>query len=159
MTDTLSPEKRSWVMSRVASKNTSPEKRVRSMLHRMGYRFRIHRKGLPGKPDIVMAGRSLVIFVHGCFWHRHEGCSANRVPKSNVEFWEEKFKRNVERDARNRAELESMGWRVEVVWECETKKEEDLDRRLRGIMGRVDDGNGYAVSEPDVRKVADGEGV
>jgi len=138
----------------VTSKNTTPEKRVRSALHRMGYRFRLHKKNLPGKPDIVLAKHSLVIFVHGCFWHRHPGCSANRVPKSNVEFWEEKFRRNVERDKRDRAALEELGWRVEVLWECETKKTEILEKRLGEIFKTENDAE-YAVPEPKIRKAAD----
>ena len=136
MTDTISPEKRSWVMSRVTSKNTSPEKRVRSMLHKMGYRFRLHYGKLPGKPDIVLPKHSLAIFVHGCFWHRHPGCPANRTPKSNVDFWTAKFERNVERDKKNQAELKALGWRVEVIWECETKNDETLRRRIEEIFSK-----------------------
>jgi len=115
------PLSRSEVMSRVKGKNTSPEIRVRRELHRFGVRFRLHRADLPGKPDIVLPGRRCVIFVHGCFWHRHPGCRATRTPKSHIEFWERKFTDNVERDVRAQTALENAGWRVIVVWECETK--------------------------------------
>jgi|GEM_PF-1843479 len=115
MADSITAEHRSWVMSRIGSKNTKPELIVRSILHRLGYRFSLRRK-LPGRPDIVMPKYQLVIFVHGCFWHQHARCPAGRVPKSNVAFWEEKF-------AKNKA-------RVHVVWECELKKP---DRLLAGL--------------------------
>lgn len=134
MVDTIDKKKRSWVMSRVRSTNTKPEMRVRSALHRMGYRFRLHRKDLPGKPDVVLTKHRLAIFVHGCFWHRHSGCDKTRTPKTNVEFWEGKFKRNVERDRLNQVELRRMGWRVEVIWECEIKDEEGLRKRLAAIF-------------------------
>lgn len=120
-TDIVSPEKRSEMMSKVRSKNSIAEKKVRSALHSAGYRFRLHRKDLPGTPDIVLPKYRLVIFVHGCFWHRHEGCSKSSTPKANREFWEKKFSENVERDLRSRARLEELGWRVVIVWECETK--------------------------------------
>lgn len=134
MTDTISKSKRSWVMSRIGSKNTAPEKRVRSMLHAMGYRFRLHRKELPGKPDITLAKHKTVIFVHGCFWHRHENCSKNRLPKSNVDFWRNKFEKNVERDERVVRDLRALGWRVEIIWECETVDEAALESRLKSIF-------------------------
>lgn len=117
--DKLTPEHRSWNMSRIRSSNTKPELIVRSLLHRMGFRFRIHRKDLPGKPDIVLPKYKTVVFVHGCFWHRHEDCQYAYTPKSRVEFWEEKFKKNIERDNRNRTDLEALGWKVLVVWACE----------------------------------------
>ena len=105
-------------MSRIKSKDTAPEMRVRSALHRAGYRFRLHVKYLPGKPDIVLPKYKTVIFVHGCFWHRHKGCSNATMPSTNQEFWKEKFKRNVERDKCEQAELKKLGWKTIVVWEC-----------------------------------------
>lgn len=124
--DRLTKQHRSWNMSRIRGANTRPEIRVRSMLHRMGYRFRLHRKDLPGKPDIVLPRHETVVFVHGCFWHRHPGCRFAYTPKSRTDFWQKKFKRNVERHTEVEAELHSHGWRVIVVWECETKDPETL---------------------------------
>lgn len=117
--DKLTPEKRSWNMSRIRSRNTSPELAVRSALHKAGYRFRIHRKDLPGSPDIILPKYQTVIFVHGCYWHRHQNCKAAATPKTNIEFWTEKFRENVDRDKRNRTALENLNWKVLVVWECE----------------------------------------
>ena len=134
MVDTISKEKRSWVMSRIRSKNTEPEKLVRSMLHAMGYRFRIHRRDLPGNPDIAFPKRRIAIFVHGCFWHKHEGCQKSRDPKSNKTFWLNKFQKNVERDRKNQEALEKNGWAVHVIWECETDDIQSLSKRIRNIM-------------------------
>jgi len=117
--DTLTKEKRSWNMSRIKGKNTRPELIVRSLLHRAGFRFRIHRKDLPGKPDIVLPKHNTVIFVHGCFWHRHKDCKFAYAPKSRLSFWNEKFTGTLERDRRHIEQLNEMGWRVEVIWECE----------------------------------------
>lgn len=117
-------------MSRIRGKDTRPEMRVRSLLHRMGFRFRLHRKDLPGKPDIVLPAYGTVIFVHGCFWHRHPGCRFAYTPKSRVDFWLTKFQRNVERHQEVTVELEELGWRVVVIWECETASEEQLQQRL-----------------------------
>ena len=122
--DTASPEKRSWIMRQVKGRDTSPEKIVRSLLHRMGYRFRLQRDDLPGKPDIVLPR------FNGCFWHRHSGCKRATTPATNVDYWQTKFARNVARDARNQAELEKMGWRVVIVWECELKDKTTLEKRL-----------------------------
>lgn len=113
-------------MSRIKNRDTKPEIAVRSLLHRMGYRFRLHRKDLPGKPDIVLPKYKIVVFVHGCFWHRHEECRLAYTPKSNVDFWTEKFKSNLKRDAKNKAELENLGWNVRIIWECETKNQKSL---------------------------------
>jgi len=110
-------------MSRIRSGDTKPELIVRSLLHRMGFRFRLRRKDLPGKPDLVLPKYKTVVFVHGCFWHRHEGCSQASVPKSNCEFWERKFRKNVERDERNRLRLGEAGWKVVVLWECEIQRD------------------------------------
>ncbi|MGA9111925.1 MAG: very short patch repair endonuclease [Smithella sp.] len=130
MTDVFSNEKRSWIMSRVRGKDTSPELRVRSLAHRLGYRFRLHRKDLVGKPDLVFSTRKKVIFVHGCFWHGHDCARGKRTPKTNSKYWIEKIRKNIERDIKNQAELTSLGWNVLVVWECETK---DLDELVRKI--------------------------
>lgn len=119
MTDIVSKEKRSEMMSGIRAKDTKPEKLVRSALHRAGFRFRLHDKRLPGRPDIVLPRYKTVIFVHGCFWHRHPGCKYAATPKTRTEFWQKKFEDNVHRDAEVRAALEADGWRVVVVWECE----------------------------------------
>jgi DNA mismatch endonuclease, patch repair protein len=128
--DRLTREDRSWNMSRIRGKNTKPEVTVRSLLHRMGYRFRLHRKDLPGTPDIVLPKYKTVMFVHGCFWHRHPGCKFAYVPKSRVEFWSEKFRQNSERDQRARDDLEQLGWHIITVWECETRDADQLASRL-----------------------------
>jgi DNA mismatch endonuclease (patch repair protein) len=119
--DRLTKEKRSWNMSRIRSKNTKPEKRLRSLLHRVGYRFRINVKRLPGSPDIALPKYRTIIFVHGCFWHRHTGCKYAYTPKSRIEFWENKFRNTIERDQKKANALEASGWQVLVVWECELK--------------------------------------
>ena len=128
--DTLTPERRSWNMSRIRGRDTRPERLVRSLLHRMGYRFRLYRKDLPGRPDIVLPRYRTVVMVHGCYWHRHPACHLAYTPKSNREFWEKKFARNVCRDSLQYEELRAMGWRVIVVWECETKNLQALSGRL-----------------------------
>ena len=115
--------------------NTRPEIRVRSALHAMGLRFRIHRKDLPGKPDIVLPRHNLAIFVHGCFWHQHPGCKLASRPRTRQEFWEAKFQANRLRDKRNQLALEEMGWRVEVVWECETMDKAQLGKVLDAMLG------------------------
>ena len=122
MIDHLNPSKRSWNMSRIRSKNTNPEKVVRALLHSQGYRFRLHRKDLPGKPDIVLKKYNTVILVNGCFWHQHKSCKRANIPKSNKEYWIPKIERNKKRDKRNIKEIKNLGWRVMVVWECEVKK-------------------------------------
>lgn len=119
MVDTLTPIQRSERMSRIRSANTLPEVTLRKALHRLGFRFRLHGRRLPGKPDIILPKYHTVILVHGCFWHRHEGCKVATTPKSNTEFWVEKFDRNVRRDAVVVDQLEAASWRVLVVWECE----------------------------------------
>ena len=130
--DTLTPSQRSHLMSRVKGKNTRPEKTIRSLLHRLGYRFRIHRSNLPGSPDIVLPKYKTVVFVHGCFWHRHAGCSKATMPAAHRDYWETKFAENLERDARKERELATLGWHVITVWQCETvrKRREPLVRRL-----------------------------
>lgn len=124
--DIWSKEKRSQVMSHIRSKDTKPEMAVRSLLHRMGYRFRLHKRDLPGCPDIVLPKYKSVIFVHGCFWHLHEGCRDGTVPKTQHEKWKLKLERNVERDKLHYEELQKMGWKVLVVWECEVEKQLDM---------------------------------
>ena len=133
--DNLTPQRRSWNMGRIKSGNTAPELLVRSILHRAGYRFRLHRKDLPGTPDIVLPRLRVAIFVHGCFWHRHLHCKFAYTPKSRAEFWESKFQSNVARDQRTVRELESLGWAVIVVWECDLHDPEALRECLVGQLG------------------------
>lgn len=121
MPDPLTAAQRSLLMSRIRGKDTGPERAVRSLLHRMGYRFRLHGRDLPGSPDIVLPRLRTVVFVHGCFWHRHAGCRQATTPKSRARFWRLKFERNVERDGENRAALRRLGWRVVTVWECQVR--------------------------------------
>jgi DNA mismatch endonuclease (patch repair protein) len=132
--DSVSPEKRSWVMTQVKGRDTRPEKAVRSLLHGLGYSFRLQRKDLPGKPDIVLSKHHAVIFVHGCFWHRHPGCKRATMPADNAEYWARKFERNVARDAKNQNMLEEQGWRVLAVWECELKSLEVLRKTLDSFL-------------------------
>jgi DNA mismatch endonuclease (patch repair protein) len=129
-TDVYPPEKRSAVMRRVKGRDTAPERVVRRLIWSLGGRYRLNRRDLPGKPDIVLAGRRLAVFVHGCFWHGHDCARGARVPKTNRDYWLAKVGRNRERDIRSRAALAAAGWRVETVWECELK---DAD----GLRGRV----------------------
>lgn len=120
--DIWSKEKRSQVMSKIRSKNTKPELILRSALFKKGYRYRIHKKDLPGKPDIAFTKKKVAVFVHGCFWHYHKGCPEGRIPDTNSKFWKEKLFKNVERDKKNQEVLEKMGWTVLVIWECEIEK-------------------------------------
>jgi DNA mismatch endonuclease (patch repair protein) len=122
-------------MARVGQKNTKPELIVRRLLHAMGRRFRLHRRDLPGTPDIVLPAAKKVIFVHGCFWHRHTGCPKSTMPKTRKEFWVDKFDRNVERDRRKDTELRQLGWNVCTIWECETRDLGTLELRLRMWLG------------------------
>ena len=126
--DKLSPKQRSSNMAAVLGENTSPELRVRRILHAMGYRFRLHRKDLPGKPDIVLPRHRLCIFVHGCFWHQHPGCKRATIPETRRAFWEEKFRQNKIRDDLVRNELENLGWHVCTIWECELKSSDHLTK-------------------------------
>lgn len=132
--DNRTPEKRSWNMSRIPSKNTKPELIVRSWLHRNGFRFRLCVSSLPGKPDIVLPKYHVAIQVRGCFWHRHNGCKITTTPKSNTAFWLDKFSKNVERDFRNDASLRALGWDVIVIWQCEIANEEILRHKLLDVL-------------------------
>ncbi|MFD3264958.1 very short patch repair endonuclease [Phenylobacterium ferrooxidans] len=134
MTDVYGPEKRSAVMARVKGKNTSPELKVRKALTRLGARYRLHRKDLPGSPDIVLPGRRLAIFVHGCFWHGHDCARGARVPKANRDYWLAKVDRNRARDVASRATLAALGWRVETIWECDLKDDAALSARLEALL-------------------------
>ncbi|TCK68453.1 very short patch repair endonuclease [Acidipila rosea] len=132
--DHVTADKRSLIMAAVHSKNTRPEVRVRKLVHALGYRYRLHATNLPGKPDLVFAGRKKIIFVHGCFWHRHEGCRYASTPKSRKEFWESKFGANIDRDKRTQDELQQMGWSVLTVWQCELKDLHKLTERLNDFL-------------------------
>jgi DNA mismatch endonuclease (patch repair protein) len=134
MADWISPERRSENMRRIKSTGMRPEMVVRRLVHSMGYRYRLHCKDLPGKPDLVFRARKKVIFVHGCFWHGHdaEGCPDRRTPKSNVSYWSPKLARNKARDAERVVALEAAGWRVLTIWECETRA--DLSKRIKKFL-------------------------
>jgi DNA mismatch endonuclease (patch repair protein) len=129
--DKLSPERRSANMRKIRSEDTTPEVVLRSLVHRLGYRFRLHRKDLPGKPDLVFPSLHKIIFVHGCFWHQHNKCVDGRIPKSREEYWGSKLARNVQRDRSNRRALRKLGWSTLVIWECELDDPPKLTRRLR----------------------------
>ncbi|HZT26468.1 MAG TPA: very short patch repair endonuclease [Pseudolabrys sp.] len=132
--DIMSPAKRSALMSRIRGRDTGPERVVRKLLHAMGYRFRLHARDLPGRPDIVLRSRRVAVFVHGCFWHRHD-CGLAYTPKTRREFWQRKFDDNVRRDRRTRGELEAAGWRVIIVWECQLDDPAALADRLAKRLG------------------------
>lgn len=129
--DRLTPVERSLLMAQIHGKDTRPERLVRSVLHRLGFRFQLHRRDLPGTPDIVLPGRRTVVFVHGCFWHGHRGCKDATTPKTRTEFWVAKIRGNIARDRRHVTALRNLGWRVVVVWECRTKNPAILAARLR----------------------------
>lgn len=132
--DTLTPAERSARMALVRAKDTKPELLVRRLVHGMGYRYRLHRRDLPGTPDLVFPGRSKVIFVHGCFWHRHAGCALARLPKSRGDFWLPKLTANAERDARNMRALRQLGWSVLTIWECQLGDTAKLVSRIRRFL-------------------------
>ena len=133
MADTRSPEQRSRIMRAVGTRNTTPEIALRRLLHAMGYRFRLHRRDLPGTPDIVFPSRQKVIFVHGCFWHSH-GCSKGQAPKSREEYWRPKLDSNRQRDARKALEVEERGWQPLIVWACELSEKSTLTIRLKNFL-------------------------
>jgi DNA mismatch endonuclease (patch repair protein) len=135
--DRITREHRSWNMSRIRGRDTQPERAVRSLLHRLGFRFRLQSRRLPGCPDVVLPRYHSVVFVHGCFWHRHTDCPFAYTPKSRQNFWSSKFNDNVERDKRNAIALRQSGWNVIVVWECELRLPESLSRRLERTLRRV----------------------
>jgi DNA mismatch endonuclease (patch repair protein) len=151
MPDVFDKEQRSKVMSKVHGENTSPELTVRSLLFSMGYRYRLHRKDLPGKPDIVLPRHKKIIFVHGCFWHQHERCKAAERPTSNTDYWNKKLDRNVERDNNNREKLGEMGWQVLIVWECQIKNRQELTQILTSFLSKElqEQGDGEQGAAPD----------
>lgn len=132
--DVFTKEKRSLIMSKVKGKNTKPELIVRSLLHRMGYRFRLHRFDLPGNPDIVLPRYKKAIFIHGCFWHGHKTCSRSKRPSTNTMFWNKKLSNNIRRDIRHLNDLKNLGWEVLVVWECQVKNGDGIKNILEGFI-------------------------
>lgn len=134
MTDIVDSHRRSQMMAGIKDRNTGPELMVRRLAHKLGFRFRLHRKDLPGSPDLVFPGHRVAVFVHGCFWHRHRDCRYAYTPKSRVVFWTEKFAQNTTRDRRAEEALRNLGWRVLVIWECETKCEQSVRQHLEGSL-------------------------
>lgn len=134
MADTVSKSVRSRIMSSVKQRHTKPEMIVRSLLHRLGFRFRLHRKDLPGSPDIVLPKFHTAIFVHGCFWHQHKNCTKSRRPSSNQDYWNTKLDENISRDKRKEKELSKLGWRVATVWQCEIRDLETLTKKLKKLL-------------------------
>lgn len=132
--DTFTKEKRSLCMSHIRSKDTSPEIKVRKVLYNLGFRYRLHVDYLPGKPDIVLNKIKTVIFVNGCFWHQHKGCKRSTLPKTNKKYWEKKLKKNVERQKENIRLLNKLGWKVFLIWECETKDIKFLESKIKGFF-------------------------
>ena len=139
MTDIVDSRRRSEMMAGIKCRDTKPELVVRRIAHRLGLRFRLHRKDLPGRPDLVFPRRRLAVFVHGCFWHRHDGCRYAYTPKSRVGFWTRKFAENVARDRRNEEALRDLGWRVLVIWECTTRNEEVVGQYLQERIEQCED--------------------
>jgi len=135
MTDSITTERRSDNMRKIRSKDTKPEMRIRKLLFGLGYRFRLHRKDLPGKPDIVFTGRKRVIFVHGCFWHQHQDCREGRLPGSRQEYWIPKLKNNISRDQKHTVELQKLGWKVLVIWECQITNIDRTEDMMLKFLG------------------------
>lgn len=129
--DTVTPEHRSRIMSKIKGKNTKPEMVVRTLCHEMGFRFRLHRKDLPGTPDLVFPKHRLCVFVHGCFWHQHSDCKRAQMPTSRIDFWHPKLMKNVERDLNTQQALITLGWRVVTIWECHTKNRDLLRNEIQ----------------------------
>ena len=150
MTDIMNSKRRSELMAGIRSRDTAPELAVRRIAHRMGLRFRLHRSDLPGRPDLVFPKYRLAVFVHGCFWHRHEGCRYASTPKSRTAFWTEKFAANVDRDKRKEAALRALGWQVFVIWGCQTKDKAALECKLTALIRR----NGTAPKRESTPAVA-----
>lgn len=137
MTDTFTPLKRSEIMSRISGKNTFPEIAVRKILYSLGCRYRLHYNKFVGKPDIVISKLKTVIFINGCFWHQHKGCKRRSVPKSNLEYWKDKLKFNVKKQKDDIKGLRELGWKVFIIWECETKKSESLYNQVKEIYEEI----------------------
>ena len=135
MTDRISKKKRSWNMSRIRSKDTKPEIKVRSYLFKLGFRFRKNVQKLPGKPDIVLPKYSTVIFINGCFWHHHQGCRYAYIPKTRTKFWLDKFSKNLENDKKNKVILQQLGWKVVVIWECMLKN--DFNKTMSTVVDQI----------------------
>lgn len=140
MSDIFERAKRSEIMSRIRGRDTKPEVVVRQIAHRLGFRFRLHRKDLPGSPDLVFPRYRAIIMVHGCFWHRHPGCKYAYTPKTRVQFWQTKFEGNVARDRRNDLALSERGWRTMVIWECETKDHHAVAARIESFLRESNQG-------------------
>lgn len=149
MADTLTPEQRHMTMSRIGSSNTKPELKLRRSLWHLGFRYRVNEKHLPGKPDIVLLKYRTVIFVHGCFWHGHDGCSKYTVPKTNTEFWTAKVTRNKERDQETWRQLEAKGWFVIIVWECELEKAKFQDTLARVEAEIISNGEAFRATREE----------
>lgn len=132
--DNLTKKQRKLCMSRIRSKDTKPEKVVRKILTKLGFKYRLHNAGLPGKPDIVISKIKTVVFINGCFWHQHKNCRHQATPKTNVKYWTSKLKRNVEKQKKDIKLLKKEGWKVAIIWECETKNENRLTNKLRKIL-------------------------
>ena len=132
--DVFTKEKRSQIMSKIKGKDTKPEIVVRSLLHQMGYRFRLHRRDLPGNPDIVLPKHKKVIFVHGCFWHGHKDCPRAKRPSTNKKFWNEKLSKSIKRDTFNQKKLKKMGWLTLIIWQCEMKDSKNLQSKLESFL-------------------------
>lgn len=134
MPDHLTVEQRSALMRRITGKHTKPELFVRRLIYAWGFRFRLHSADLPGKPDIVFRGRHKAIFVHGCFWHQHEGCSRAKLPKSRSEFWKDKMSKNIARDRKSMRALRKLGWQLLIIWECQLKQPQRVSLRIRRFL-------------------------
>ena len=134
MVDPFTPEMRSWVMSRVRAEDTSPERVVRSLVHRLGFRYRLHRRDLPGKPDLVFSSRRKIVFVNGCFWHGHRCKRGNRMPRTNSSYWQRKLAKNIARDSLNRAKLKGLGWDMLTIWECQVRDRKELADMLMRFL-------------------------
>ncbi|MBN2572335.1 MAG: DNA mismatch endonuclease Vsr [Ignavibacteriales bacterium] len=141
--DIWTSEKRSEVMSKIRSKNTKPELLIRSELYKLGYRFRLHQKNLPGKPDIVLKKYSTVIFIHGCFWHYHKKCRDGKIPNSNIEYWKNKLINNSKRDKKHKSQLKKIGWHVITIWECEIKN--DITKQILKIVDILEKQNTQCI--------------
>jgi DNA mismatch endonuclease, patch repair protein len=142
-------------MARVGARNTTPEVRVRKAAHKLGLRFRLHKKDLPGTPDLVFPKLHTAVFVHGCFWHRHNGCKKASHPKSRIDYWHAKFNRNIERDRKAVADLIALGWKVAVIWECQTKDAVELSHRIRNICNQIARKD---MAPPEIMKKMEHEG-